>query len=77
MKLSYRKGFIDRESYITQFLGLSIFTSGVASTLGVDDLLAAFAAGQRVFVHLLTCQVSLFERLCHRMGWPFPCPDSE
>lgn len=46
MKLSHRKGFIDRESYIAQYLALAIFTTGIASTIGVDDLLAAFAAGQ-------------------------------
>ncbi|KAH7918314.1 hypothetical protein BV22DRAFT_1041837 [Leucogyrophana mollusca] len=45
MKLSHRKGFIDRESYVAQYLALSIFTIGVASTIGADDLLAAFAAG--------------------------------
>ncbi|KIK99333.1 hypothetical protein PAXRUDRAFT_822887 [Paxillus rubicundulus Ve08.2h10] len=45
MKLSHRKGFIDRESYIAQYLALAIFTIGIASTIGVDDLLAAFAAG--------------------------------
>ena len=52
MKLSHRKGFIDRESYIAQYLALSIFTIGVASSIGVDDLLASFAAGQRVFAVL-------------------------
>ncbi|KAF9222535.1 Sodium/hydrogen exchanger [Gyrodon lividus] len=45
MKLSHRNGFIDRDSYIAQYLALSIFTIGVASTIGVDDLLASFAAG--------------------------------
>ncbi|KAG8213688.1 Sodium/hydrogen exchanger family-domain-containing protein [Butyriboletus roseoflavus] len=45
MKFSHRKGFIDRESFIAQYLALSIFTIGVASSIGVDDLLASFAAG--------------------------------
>ncbi|KAG1730025.1 Cation/H+ exchanger [Suillus lakei] len=45
MRISHDKGFIDRESYIAQYLALSIFTVGVASTIGADDLLAAFAAG--------------------------------
>lgn len=45
MKISYRKGFIDRESYVTQYLALALFTIGIVSTLGSDDLLAAFAAG--------------------------------
>ncbi|KAG6331419.1 hypothetical protein ID866_7672 [Astraeus odoratus] len=46
--LSHRNGFIDRESYIAQYLALAIFTIGVASTLGADDLLAAFAAGSAI-----------------------------
>lgn len=45
MKICHDRGFIDRESYISQYLTLSIFTVGVASTIGADDLLAAFAAG--------------------------------
>lgn len=46
MKVSQRNGFIDRESYVAQYLALAIFTIGVASTIGSDDLLAAFAAGK-------------------------------
>ena len=46
MKFSHRKGFIDRESYVAQYLALAIFTIGVVSTIGSDDLLAAFAAGK-------------------------------
>jgi NhaP-type Na+/H+ or K+/H+ antiporter len=46
MKVSLRKGFIDRESFIAQYLALSFLTIGIASTIGTDDLLAAFAAGQ-------------------------------
>lgn len=48
MKLSHRRGLIDRESYIAQYLALAIFTTGVASSLGADDLLAAFAAGSAI-----------------------------
>ena len=48
MKYSHRKGFIDRESYIAQFIALTLLTIGVASTLGSDDLLAAFAAGSAI-----------------------------
>ncbi|KAI0318264.1 Sodium/hydrogen exchanger family-domain-containing protein [Amylostereum chailletii] len=48
MKLTHRKGFIDRESYVAQYLALAIFTIGVTSTLGSDDLLAAFAAGTAI-----------------------------
>jgi sodium/hydrogen antiporter len=45
MKFSHRQGFIDRESYVAQYLALTFFTIGIASTIGSDDLLAAFAAG--------------------------------
>ncbi|KIK44638.1 hypothetical protein CY34DRAFT_22973 [Suillus luteus UH-Slu-Lm8-n1] len=45
MQISHSHRFIDRESYIAQYLALSVFTMGVASTIGADDLLAAFAAG--------------------------------
>ncbi|KIY51879.1 hypothetical protein FISHEDRAFT_56351 [Fistulina hepatica ATCC 64428] len=48
MKFAHRKGFIDRESYVAQFLALAILTIGVAKTLGLDDLLAAFAAGSAI-----------------------------
>ncbi|KII92097.1 hypothetical protein PLICRDRAFT_36884 [Plicaturopsis crispa FD-325 SS-3] len=48
MKLSHRKGFIDRESYVAQYLALSFLTIGIAVTIGSDDLLAAFAAGSAV-----------------------------
>jgi hypothetical protein len=49
MRFSHRHGFIDRESYVAQFLALALFTIGVASSLGTDDLLAAFAAGRRLY----------------------------
>ena len=45
MKFSHRRGFIDRESYVAQYLALAVFITGVVSTVGSDDLLAAFAAG--------------------------------
>lgn len=48
MKFSHNKSFIDRESYVAQYLALAILTIGVARTLGLDDLLAAFAAGSAV-----------------------------
>ncbi|KAI0949305.1 hypothetical protein AcW1_008956 [Taiwanofungus camphoratus] len=48
MKLSYRKGFINRESYVAQYLALTFFTIGITSTIGSDDLLAAFAAGTAI-----------------------------
>ncbi|KAJ7144325.1 Sodium/hydrogen exchanger family-domain-containing protein [Mycena epipterygia] len=48
MKVSHRRGFIDRESYVAQYLALALFTIGIASTIGSDDLLAAFAAGNAI-----------------------------
>jgi hypothetical protein len=45
MKFSQRRGFIDRESYVAQYLALAVFITGIVRTVGSDDLLAAFAAG--------------------------------
>lgn len=54
MKFSQTKGFIDRESYVAQYISLAIFTIGVTRTLGSDDLLAAFAAGLTPYVLVIT-----------------------
>ncbi|KAI0268670.1 Cation/H+ exchanger [Gloeopeniophorella convolvens] len=48
MRFTHRKGFIDRESYIAQYVALALFTVGITNTLGNDDLLAAFAAGSAI-----------------------------
>ncbi|PCH43876.1 hypothetical protein WOLCODRAFT_90572 [Wolfiporia cocos MD-104 SS10] len=48
MRLSHRRGFINRESYVAQYLALALFTIGICSTIGSDDLLAAFAAGTAI-----------------------------
>ncbi|GBE81584.1 Probable Na(+)/H(+) antiporter [Sparassis crispa] len=48
MKLSYRKGFTDRQSYLAQYLAAAVFTIGIVRTIGSDDLLAAFAAGTAI-----------------------------
>ncbi|KAF8891636.1 Sodium/hydrogen exchanger family-domain-containing protein [Infundibulicybe gibba] len=45
MKISEKHGFLNRESYVAQYLALATFTAGVISTLGSDELLGAFAAG--------------------------------
>jgi sodium/hydrogen antiporter len=42
------KGFLDRESYVAQYIALALFTVGATNSLGNDDLLAAFAAGMLV-----------------------------
>lgn len=46
LNFSHAKGLADRESFVAQYLALALFTIGVASSLGMDDLLAAFAAGE-------------------------------
>lgn len=51
MKYTQGKGYIDKESFIAQYLALTFFTIGICSSLGVDDLLAAFAAGAIKFCH--------------------------
>jgi sodium/hydrogen antiporter len=48
MKISHGRGYIDRESYVAQYIALTFLTIGIASSLGSDDLLAAFAAGTAV-----------------------------
>ncbi len=45
LSLAKDRKFIDRESYVAQFISLALFTVGVTNSLGNDDLLAAFAAG--------------------------------
>ncbi|KAF5348263.1 hypothetical protein D9756_010463 [Leucocoprinus leucothites] len=45
MKFSHNRGYINRESYVAQYLALSIFIMGIVNTIGSDDLLAVFAAG--------------------------------
>lgn len=37
---------LDNQSFVAQYLALALFTVGVANSLGSDDLLAAFAAGE-------------------------------
>ncbi|KAF9452355.1 hypothetical protein P691DRAFT_235150 [Macrolepiota fuliginosa MF-IS2] len=45
LKFSHKREFINRESYVAQYIALAIFSIGVVNTIGSDDLLAAFAAG--------------------------------
>jgi hypothetical protein len=70
MNISRKQGFINHGSYIAQYLALPIFTMGVASTVGVDDLLAAFAAGLHPFCVLrLSVGSDIPTRLCNVLGW--------
>ncbi|KAH8828315.1 Sodium/hydrogen exchanger [Flagelloscypha sp. PMI_526] len=48
LKLSNSRGIIDRASYVAQYIALVFLTIGVSSTLGSDDLLAAFACGSAI-----------------------------
>ncbi|KIY65349.1 hypothetical protein CYLTODRAFT_356931 [Cylindrobasidium torrendii FP15055 ss-10] len=48
MRISHQRGYLDHESYVAQYLSLSLLTIGIASTIGSDDLLAAFAAGSAI-----------------------------
>jgi hypothetical protein len=43
MRFSHRKGLVDRESYVAQYIALVLFVIGIAAL--TDDLLAACAAG--------------------------------
>ncbi|KAJ3823927.1 Sodium/hydrogen exchanger family-domain-containing protein [Lentinula raphanica] len=40
-----RKKFVDRGSYVAQYIAMSFLIIGIAHTIGSDDLLAVFAAG--------------------------------
>ncbi|KAH9995232.1 Cation/H+ exchanger [Russula vinacea] len=48
MRFAQLKGFVDRESYVAQYIALALFTTGAINSLGNDDLLAAFAAGSAI-----------------------------
>lgn len=45
MKFAHGRGIVDQESFVAQFIAVAILTIGVVSSIGSDDLLAAFAAG--------------------------------
>ncbi len=70
MKFSHKKGFIDRDSYVAQYLALAIFTMGIVNTIGSDDLLAAFAAGAYLSTLIYhTTDSFVLCRLCYFLGW--------
>ena len=72
MQYTERKGFIDRESYIAQYIALTLFTIGIARTIGSDDLLAAFAAGACTSRTTdLEVLALTWHRKCHLLGWTF------
>lgn len=51
LRYCQKKSLLGQESFLAQHLALAVLTIGVASTLGMDDLLAAFAAGKWTLYH--------------------------
>ncbi|KAI9144461.1 Sodium/hydrogen exchanger family-domain-containing protein [Paraphysoderma sedebokerense] len=45
LKKSEEKGWIDKESFLSFAIALALFTDGLSSVLGMDDLLSVFVAG--------------------------------
>lgn len=45
MKFCQRNDFVDRQSYVAQYISLALLTIGIMTILGSDDLLAAFSCG--------------------------------
>lgn len=45
MKFCESRQFIDRHSYVAQYISLALLSDGITSLLGSDDLLAAFCSG--------------------------------
>jgi NhaP-type Na+/H+ or K+/H+ antiporter len=48
LQFARSRGYIDRDSFVAQYLALAIFSTGVSNMIGSDDLLTAFAAGTAV-----------------------------
>jgi NhaP-type Na+/H+ or K+/H+ antiporter len=48
LRFAHLRGFLDRESFVAQYIALALFTVGATNSLGNDDLLAAFAAGSAI-----------------------------
>jgi Sodium/hydrogen exchanger family len=59
LKFAHQRHFLDRESYVAQYIALALFTVGATNSLGNDDLLAAFAAGALVSHHIVLSANSL------------------
>ena len=70
LNFSHDRGLADRESFMVQYLALALFTIGVASSLGMDDLLAAFAAGTRKpRLSITRIDLNGFSRHSGIVGW--------
>ena len=48
LRVARSRGYLDRDSFVAQYLALAIFSTGVSNILGSDDLLTAFAAGSAI-----------------------------
>ena len=60
MNRAAERKLLDNESFVAQYLALALFTVGVANSLGSDDLLAAFAAGELLHSLQNTCDAYSF-----------------
>jgi hypothetical protein len=47
MHFMEKQGFIGPDSYVVQFVAMTVFIEGIVALMGNDDLLASFAAGER------------------------------
>lgn len=45
IKFSEKRGYIDRQSFVAQYISLALLTIGILTLLGSDDLLGAFFCG--------------------------------
>ncbi|KAJ9116967.1 hypothetical protein QFC22_004625 [Naganishia vaughanmartiniae] len=45
IKFSEKRGYIDRQSFVAQYISLALLTVGILTLLGSDDLLGAFFCG--------------------------------
>ena len=64
MRFAQERNFIDPDSYIVLYVSLALFTVGAASSLGNDDLLAAFAAGVLIVHDDAVLPLIVMYRLC-------------
>jgi len=67
MKLSHKRGYLDHESYVAQCLALAVFTMGVVKTIGSDDLLAVFFAGNTSLPELILIRFDHVSSSCQVM----------
>ena len=67
MKLSHKRGYLDHESYVVQCLALAVLTMGVVKTIGSDDLLAVFFAGNTSLPELILIRFDHVSSSCQVM----------